>query len=184
MQVKFKDLTAGTILRNKRNGKGFKVIGFLEDEPKVELENLESNTGQLIGNTTVRTMSNTLFKSGDILFGKLRPYLNKWWLADKDGIKSGEIWAFLCHDGYSNKFVYSVIQSQLFLSKVNVTSGTKMPRADWKTVSQIQISTPTIQEQTAIGNFFRQLDAAIASHQRKLEHMQTLKKGLLQQMFV
>ena len=112
-------------------------------------------------------MSNTLFKSGDILFGKLRPYLNKWWLADKDGIKSGEIWAFLCHDGYSNKFVYSVIQSQLFLSKVNVTSGTKMPRADWKTVSQIQISTPTIQEQTAIGNFFRQLDAAIASHQRK-----------------
>ena len=43
---------------------------------------------------------------------------------------------------------------------------------------------PSPQEQTAIGNFFRQLDAAIASHQRKLEHMQTLKKGLLQQMFV
>ena len=42
----------------------------------------------------------------------------------------------------------------------------------------------SIQEQTAIGDFFRQLDAAIASHQRKLEHMQTLKKGLLQQMFV
>ena len=144
-----------------------KVVDQKEYDIDIELENLESNTGQLIGNTTVRTMSNTLFKSGDILFGKLRPYLNKWWLADKDGIKSGEIWAFLCHDGYSNKFVYSVIQSQLFLSKVNVTSGTKMPRADWKTVSQIQISTPTIQEQTLIGNFFRQLDAAIASHQRK-----------------
>ena len=43
---------------------------------------------------------------------------------------------------------------------------------------------PSPQEQTAIGNFFRQLDAAIASHQRKLEHMQALKKGLLQQMFV
>ena len=42
----------------------------------------------------------------------------------------------------------------------------------------------SIQEQTAIGDFFRQLDAAIASHQRKLEHMQALKKGLLQQMFV
>ena len=41
-----------------------------------------------------------------------------------------------------------------------------------------------IEEQTAIGNFFKQLDAAIASHQRKLEHMQALKKGLLQQMFV
>ena len=42
MKVKFQDLTAGTILRNSRNGKGFKVIGFLEDEPKVELENLET----------------------------------------------------------------------------------------------------------------------------------------------
>lgn len=42
MKVKFQDLTAGTILRNKRNGKDFKVIGFLEDEPKVELQNLET----------------------------------------------------------------------------------------------------------------------------------------------
>ncbi|TCP07787.1 restriction endonuclease subunit S [Uruburuella suis] len=47
-----------------------------------------------------------------------------------------------------------------------------------------KIYLPSLSEQTAIGNFFRQLDEAIASHQRKLEHMQALKKGLLQQMFV
>ena len=47
-----------------------------------------------------------------------------------------------------------------------------------------KIYLPSLLEQTAIGALFRQLDAAIASHQRKLEHMQTLKKGLLQQMFV
>ena len=51
-------------------------------------------------------------------------------------------------------------------------------------VMDLEIFIPSLKEQTAIGNFFRQLDAAIASHQRKLEHMQTLKKGLLQQMFV
>ena len=50
--------------------------------------------------------------------------------------------------------------------------------------STMPILLPSQQEQTAIGNFFRQLDEAIASHQRKLEHMQPLKKGLLQQMFV
>ena len=50
--------------------------------------------------------------------------------------------------------------------------------------STMPILLPSQQEQTAIGNFFRQLDEAIASHQRKLEHMQALKKGLLQQMFV
>ena len=47
-----------------------------------------------------------------------------------------------------------------------------------------KIYLPSLSEQPAIGNFFRQLDEAIASHQRKLEHMQALKKGLLQQMFV
>ena len=170
----------------------FKELVFLRSETvesqdysvDIELENLESNTGRIIGNTSVRTMSNTLFKKGDILFGKLRPYLNKWRFADQEGVKSGEIWAFSCREGYSNRFIYCVIQSNGFLDEVNITSGTKMPRADWKTVSNIKITIPTIEEQTTIGNFFRQLDAAIASHQRKLEHMQTLKKGLLQQMFV
>ncbi len=42
MKVKFQELMPGTILRSKRNGKDFKVIGFLEDEPKVELQNLET----------------------------------------------------------------------------------------------------------------------------------------------
>ncbi|MDH2999551.1 hypothetical protein A1D23_05520 [Chelonobacter oris] len=133
----------------------------------IELENLESNTGRIIGDTSVRTMSNTLFKKGDILFGKLRPYLNKWWLSDKEGVKSGEIWAFSCGEGYANQFVYGVIQSNIFLDEVNVTSGTKMPRADWKTVSNINIKIPTLEEQTAIGNFFRRLDEAIATHQRQ-----------------
>ncbi|MGV7077980.1 restriction endonuclease subunit S [Testudinibacter sp. P80/BLE/0925] len=51
-------------------------------------------------------------------------------------------------------------------------------------LKEVNLIYPTLAEQTAIGNFFKQLDEAIASHQRKLEHMQTLKKGLLQQMFV
>ena len=45
------------------------------------------------------------------------------------------------------------------------------------------IDVPTLKEQTAIGDFFRQLDAAIASHQRKLERVKELKKSLLQKMF-
>ena len=169
----------------------FKELVFLRSETvesqdysvDIELENLESNTGRIIGNTSVRTMSNTLFKKGDILFGKLRPYLNKWRFADEEGVKSGEIWAFSCREGYSNRFIYCVIQSNGFLDEVNITSGTKMPRADWKTVSNIKITIPTIEEQTTIGNFFRQLDAAIASHQRKLERTNKLKKSLLQKMF-
>ncbi|SMB80070.1 Restriction endonuclease S subunits [Pasteurella testudinis DSM 23072] len=141
----------------------------------IELENLESNTGRIIGDTSIRTMSNTLFKRGDILFGKLRPYLNKWWIADKEGVKSGEIWAFSSYESYSNRFIYAVIQSNIFLDEVNVTSGTKMPRADWKTVSNIKIKVPNLAEQTTIGNFFKQLDEAIASHQRQSFYIKTGK---------
>ena len=62
--------------------------------------------------------------------------------------------------------------------------GSKVLSINAGRLSTIVLSFPALKEQTLIGNFFRQLDAAIASHQRKLEHMQALKKGLLQQMFV
>lgn len=42
----------------------------------------------------------------------------------------------------------------------------------------------TIEEETKIGEYFRNLDNLITLHQRKLEHLQKLKKGLLQQMFI
>ena len=48
----------------------------------------------------------------------------------------------------------------------------------------IRIDIPLSQEQESIGNFFVQIDAHIALHQRKLDHLKELKKGLLQQMFV
>lgn len=43
---------------------------------------------------------------------------------------------------------------------------------------------PSLHEQQKIGNFFKQLDSLITLHQRKLEHLELMKKGLLQQMFV
>ncbi|NMD49474.1 restriction endonuclease subunit S [Streptococcus ursoris] len=51
-------------------------------------------------------------------------------------------------------------------------------------VKNQEIHLPTLPEQEAIGTFFRQLDELLTLHQRKLEHLQSLKKSLLQQMFV
>lgn len=50
-------------------------------------------------------------------------------------------------------------------------------------INQVSISIPSINEQKKIGDFFKQLDSLIALHQRKLEHLQEQKKGLLQKMF-
>ena len=61
--------------------------------------------------------------------------------------------------------------------------GSKVLSINTGRLSSVVLSFPALEEQTAIGDFFRQLDAAIASHQRKLERVKELKKSLLQKMF-
>ncbi len=51
-------------------------------------------------------------------------------------------------------------------------------------VMKLDVTIPNIREQQKIGEFFKQLDTLITLHQRKLEHLELMKKGLLQQMFV
>lgn len=59
-----------------------------------------------------------------------------------------------------------------------------MPRADWKLVAKTEFSIPkTIQEQAAIGTYFRNLDNLITLQQRKLDGLQKFKKAMLQKMF-
>ena len=60
-----------------------------------------------------------------------------------------------------------------------------MPRADWKLVSKTEFFIPsTIDEQSAIGTYFEQLDYLITLHQRELEKLQKIKKAMLEKMFV
>ena len=150
----------------------------------VELENIESDKGTLIGDTSVRTKTRSFFKMGDTLFGRLRPYLNKWWLADRDGLKSGEIWALSPFNDNSNEFIYLVVQGKEFLESANISSGTKMPRADWGKISETEILVPKYNEQTAIGNFFRKIDNLIHLHTQSIEKLQNIKEACLGKMFV
>lgn len=149
----------------------------------VELENLVSDAGVLIGDLSIRTQSNSVFREGDILFGRLRPYLNKWWLSNTEGVKSGEIWAFYPQGKNSNTFLYSLIQTYKFLTAANTSSGTKMPRSDWTILSNLVVGLPQHEEQQKIGTFFKQLDYTIALQQQLVEQHQEYKKAFLQKIF-
>lgn len=164
---------------NLRNESGNK-----EDfDVDIELENLVIDKGIIIGDTSTRTQSNSIFKKNDILFGKLRPYLNKWWLADCDGIKSGEIWALYPKQGFSNLFIYGYIQTYQFLKAANLTSGTKMPRADWSILKEQSINFPLLEEQIQIGTFPQKFDRVIELQQNALTQTQNYKETMLQKMF-
>lgn len=75
------------------------------------------------------------------------------------------------------KFIYEV------LSKINYVPQSH--ERHWiSQFSKFNVMIPTSQEQEKVGNFLKQLDHLIALHQRKLDHLELMKKGLLQQMFV
>ncbi|WP_273706110.1 restriction endonuclease subunit S [Leuconostoc mesenteroides] len=153
--------------------------------PRVEFEDIVSGEGRLNKDVSHKfdDRKGILFSSQNILYGKLRPYLKNWLLADFKGIALGDFWVFKSINS-DPKFVYSLIQSNHYQKVANDTSGTKMPRSDWKKVSSTEFQIPSsLEEQKKIGSFFKKLDDTIALHQRELELLKEQKKGFLQKMF-
>lgn len=123
------------------------------------------------------------FSEGDVLFGKLRPYLGNWILAEFKGLAVGDWWV-LRPKGIDSEFLYTLIQSPSFQDVANQSSGSKMPRADWSLVSETFFSCPNDPvEQRRIGSLFRLLDALIAGREKALEKLEALKKSMLLKMF-
>ena len=152
----------------------------------IELESLSSESGQVLKtlNASEQKSIKTKFVKGDVLFGKLRPYLKKYYRAQFNGVCTSEIWV-LRPKSVPSKFLYYVVQSLPFNRMANVQSGSKMPRSDWKIVSQSVFTIPfSHQEQQKISNFLSVIDKKIELVAEQLQQAQTFKKGLLQQMFI
>lgn len=137
--------------------------------PKVEFEDIVSGEGRLNKDISSKLDSRkgTLFESENILYGKLRPYLKNWLFPDFEGVALGDFWVFEATDVSVPSFDYYLIQSDDYQKVANDTSGTKMPRSDWKNVSSTDFAIPSKDEQKQIGAFFKQLDDTITLHQRK-----------------
>ena len=137
--------------------------------PRVEYEDIVSGTGRLNKDIYAKQSSKSgiTFHQGDVLYGKLRPYLQNWLLPTFDGLAVGDFWVLQPQNADSS-FLYRLIQSRQFDEVANQSTGTKMPRADWKLVSKTVFSIPSnISEQAAIGTYFTALDNLITLHQRK-----------------
>ena len=128
-----------------------------------------SGTGRLNKDIYAKQSSKSgiAFHQGDVLYGKLRPYLQNWLLPTFDGLAVGDFWVLQPQNADSS-FLYRLIQSRQFDEVANQSTGTKMPRADWKLVSKTVFSIPSnISEQAAIGTYFTALDSLITLHQRQ-----------------
>lgn len=153
--------------------------------PRVEYEDIVSGQGMLNKDVIEKhdKRGGIAFEPGDVLYGKLRPYLQNWLNPQFKGIALGDFWVLNPTD-ISSGFLFVLIRTPTFERVANESTGTKMPRADWQNVSNTEFSIPLRkEEQEAIGALFQKLDSLIALHQRKHEKLKTVKQSLLEKMF-
>ena len=160
------------------------LISSSKDLPRLEFEDINSGLGTLNKDISQKLdyRKGLEFNVGDVLFGKLRPYLKNWWYAEFKGIALGDFWN-LKSDLWHSCFLYTYIQSNSFQLVANDTSGTKMPRSDWNLVAESIAKFPSLPEQEVIGTFFSTLDRHITLHQRKLDTLKEQKKTYLKLLF-
>ena len=131
-------------------------------------------------------VGNDLYK-GQVLFTTEAPMGNVAQIPDNQKyVLSQRTIAFdVFRNKITNDFLAVLLRSQNVQHKLkSLASGGTAQGVSQKSLSQLKVTVPTrINEQQKIGEFFKQLDSLIALHQRKLEHLQEQKKGLLQKMF-
>lgn len=156
------------------------------DFPSVEYEDVIAEAGRLNKDVNQKEVAKKgiVFDGSQVLYGKLRPYLHNWLSPDFSGVAVGDWWV-LKPVKVDKSFLYRLIQTQQFDDIANQSTGSKMPRADWNLVSNLEFAVPVSgDEQSKIGGYFSSLDTLITLHQRKLDELKNMKKTLLQQMFV
>jgi type I restriction enzyme M protein len=122
----------------------------------VGLENIEQNTGLIVGDldTEISTIKSTKmkFKEGDVLYGKLRPNLNKVHYCNFEGICSTDIFVLLCDTEKANPVFYSnVLRNNAFNTEVlKGLSGAQLPRVGWNYFSSLIVPLPPLSVQKEI----------------------------------
>ena len=119
----------------------------------IALENIESKSGKYIKTDSAYKGEDVAFKKGDVLFGKLRPYLAKVFECKNDGVAFGDLLVFRPNKNMDSTFVFYAMLSDRFISIVDSsTYGTKMPRASVEFINEMLMPTPPLKEQQKIAN--------------------------------
>lgn len=151
------------------------------------LEHIESWTGKrLEGEISASEGLASAFSLGDVLFGKLRPYLAKVHLAENEGLISSEALVIRSNVDVEPAYLKYYLLSRDFINTVDSsTYGSKMPRASWGFIGNLPLLLPEITEQEAIARFLDhktgQLDALIAKKQALLAKLAEQRTALISQ---
>ncbi len=152
--------------------------------PYIGMENIESWTGKhTISDSETEGLA-SYFDKGDILFGKLRPYLAKVYLAEKEGICSTEFLVYRAGKQIHNFYLNLMMLSFEFINLIDSsTYGSKMPRANSDFIGNQLIPTPPLSEQKEISSYIesasQKIDTAISLKTQEIEKLKEYKSSLI-----
>lgn len=187
-QFNLKRLKYTVTLRKSR------VDSINEEKTFIGLENIESWTGKRINQNELAagellkmpaeytSLSNT-FEPGDVLFGKLRPYLAKALVADFSGCSTTELLVMKPTEVESRFLLYICLWRDFIHTIDASTYGSKMPRADWNFIGNMLIPVPERRIQRKIADFLdretSRIDSLINAKERTLELLNEKRRALI-----
>ena len=155
------------------------------DTPCVELDHIGQGNGRLLGCSIAQNSKSPKYRffSGDVLFGRLRSYLRKFWHADRAGICTTEIWPLMTDSQQADSsFLHAIVQSDRFIEAASISYGTHMPRADWGVMRNFEVRLPRVREQLAIAEILSDMDADLATLEAKRNKTRDLKQAMMQEL--
>jgi type I restriction enzyme, S subunit len=158
--------------------------------PYIGLEHIQRDAGKLIGHGTSDEVKSTKsrFQEGDVLYGKLRPYLNKVCIPDFDGVCSTDLLVFKQTDCIDSRYLQYTLLNKDFVSYANSNvSGVQHPRTNEKTIARYPFLLPPLPEQHRIVNkieeLFTQLDAGVDLLQKTKVLLNQYRQSVLKAAF-
>lgn len=127
-------------------------------KPLISLENIESGTGRLLPGSPIPEIESpragvASVLPGDVLFGKLRPYLAKSWLVDKPCFASTELLGLRPRETTDSRWLAYVLASTPLIDWAIASSdGSKMPRTSWEKLGEYELSVPSLESQRELAN--------------------------------
>ena len=148
----------------------------------IGLEHIDSGDCKirLWGNSSEVRSIKFKFRVGDILYGKLRPYLNKAVIAEWNGICSTDILVFEAKKRMNNIFIlYLIHHPDTLRYAITTSTGTNHPRTSWRMLSRFRVPLPPLPEQNKIAEILSIVDGRIQLLKEKKNKLERVKKGLM-----
>jgi type I restriction enzyme S subunit len=153
------------------------------------MEHIEAHTMKLFGTVPAATMKSSAvhFKPGDVLYGRLRPYLNKVYRPAFEGLCSAEFIVLPETELIDGKYLQYFLNSGAFVRFASHLNAGDRPRVDFDQIANRDIPLPRIDEQrrivAEIEKQFSRLDEAVANLKRVKANLKHYRAGVLDEFF-